>query len=163
MDFSRLKMVSNIYIDNFLKDFKNYKGTFSSDNIPFLEENESVICNFSKTYEEGTHFILLFRKKKSLYYFDSLKIDFIPEEIQKYFLHYSSVKNISKQIQNPLSKLCGFYCILGFLSVNISVNFFIEKILPCFYKNRMSNDVVCPELINEVLPVSLLKNKMCNL
>lgn len=153
-------MVSNVYIDDFLKEFENYKGTFSSNNIPFLNRNESVICNFSKTTEEGTHFILLFKKKTSLFYFDPLKLGFIPEEIKSYFLNYENVVNISKRIQNPLSQLCGFYCILGFLSVNISVKFFMNDVIPAFRKNTLANDETCPELINEILPMSLLKNKM---
>jgi len=155
-------MVSNVYIDSFLKDFKNYRGTFSSNNIPLLSENEGVICNFSRVNEEGTHFVLIFHKKRTLYYFDSMKIGYIPDDIKHYFLQYNTVVDLSKRIQNNFSKLCGFYCILGFLSINISVKFFIEKVIPCFYKNCLSNDEKCPDLINEILPKSLLKNKMYN-
>lgn len=156
-------MVSNVYIDDFLKEFKNYKGTFSSDNIPILYNNESVICNFSKVDEEGTHFILLFNKKDTLYYFDSLKSGYIPTDIKEYFENYNNVVDISKRIQSYFSKMCGYYCILAFLSINISVYFFMNKIIPCFHKNFLSNDEECPELINSVLSISLLKNKMYNI
>lgn len=156
-------MVSNVYIDDFLKEFKNYKGTFSSNNIPILANNESVICNFSKVDEEGTHFILLFNKKNIIYYFDSLKLGYIPTDIKDYFENYSKVVDISKRIQNHFSKMCGYYCILAFLSINISIHFFLNKIIPCFQKNYLSNDEECPELINSVLPISLLKNKMYNI
>lgn len=153
-------MVSNLYIDDFLKDFHNFKGTYSSDNIPIINVNEAVICNFSKMNEEGTHFILIFRKKKSIFYFDSIKLGYIPEDIKTYLSNYDLVKDISVGIQNTGSQLCGYYCILAFLSINISYHFFLNNVLPCFIDNRLSNDVKCPDLINEIYPTSLFKNIM---
>lgn len=153
-------MVSNLYIDDFLKDFHNFKGTFSSDNIPLINVNESIICNFSKVNEEGTHFILIFRKKKSIFYFDPIKLGYIPEDIIRYLSNYNMIKDISVGIQNIRSQLCGYYCILAFLSVNISCHFFLNNVIPCFIENRLSNDEKCPDLINEIYPISLFKHNM---
>ncbi len=148
-------MVSNIYIDDMLRFFKNFKGTFSSNNIPLLGENESVICNLSKVGEEGTHFIYLVNKKDILYYFDSLNLPFIPNDVVNNFKYYSSIFDISRQIQHHNSNFCGFYCILAFLACNINVNFFIEDILKNFKKCIIANDELCIQLIQELFPLSL--------
>jgi len=148
-------MVSNYYIDDVLKAFKNFKGVFSSNNIPILENNESVICNFSRVGEEGSHFIFLTREEEKLYYFDSLNLSFLPEDVAAYFLLYENVINLSKRIQHPNSSFCGFYCILAFLACNINIVFFIKNILSVFEKYRLENDNICIKLIQCLYPLSL--------
>ena len=40
--------LSNVFINNLLKDEKSYLNTFSKDEIPLIENNKSLIFNFSK-------------------------------------------------------------------------------------------------------------------
>lgn len=152
-------MVSNLYIDNILKTFPSFKGTFSSDNILLLEDNESIICNFSKEKEEGSHFVFIIFKDKTLYYFDSLGLPFIPQDVSNYFSNYSNVSNISKPIQHPTSIFCGFFCILAFLACNLDVDFFVKDILKLFKINNLQNDNLCIKMIQELFPLSLKKIK----
>jgi len=155
-------MVSNFYLDDVLKSFKNFKGTFSSNNIPILKSYESVICNFSPVGEEGTHFVFLCNTKNTLYYFDSLKLSIIPEDVASYFLFYQNVVNISKRIQHPNSSFCGFYCVLAFLACNLHVSFFTENILNVFKECSMENDSLCIKLIEILYPISFKKMKISN-
>ena len=37
--------MSNLKIDEILKNDKNYIGTFSKDNVPLLKDNQSTIIN----------------------------------------------------------------------------------------------------------------------
>jgi hypothetical protein len=148
-------MVSNYYIDNVLKSFKNFKGTFSSNNTPLLERNESAICNLSKVGEEGSHFICIINKDDTIYFFDSLNLPFMPQDITDNLKYYSNTCNISKQIQHYTSSFCGFYCILMFLACNINIDFFINDILKNFPKCRIENDNLCIELIQTLFPISL--------
>jgi hypothetical protein len=61
-------MVSNIYIDSVMDYIKGFRGTYSSNNIPFLKDRQSAIINFSKYGEEGSHFIAMIgMKKKNVY------------------------------------------------------------------------------------------------
>ncbi len=151
-------MVSNFYIDEVLRTFKNYKGTFSSNNIPLLKKNNAVICNLSKAGEEGTHFIFLINKKDILYYFDSLNLEFTTNDVASNFKYYSNIVNISKQIQHHNSNFCGFYCILAFLACNIDVDFFIEDILKNFKNHAIENDDLCIQLIRILFPLSPSSN-----
>lgn len=153
-------MVSNYYIDDMLNHFKTFKGTFSSNNIPILENNESVICNFSKVGEEGSHFIFLIKKENTLHFFDSLQLPFLPKDVAAYFLHYQNVIDLSKRIQHPNSSFCGFYCIMAFLACNINIDFFVNTILSSFKKCRMENDNICIEIIRCLYPFSLKIEKM---
>lgn len=148
-------MVSNYYLDDVLKSFQNFKGTFSSNNIPTLANNESVICNFSKVGEEGSHFIYLTCIEENLYYFDSLNLSFLPEDVASYFLHYKNVINLSKRIQHPNSSFCGFYCILAFLACNFNIVFFTNNILNVFKEYSLENDIICIKLIQCLFPLSL--------
>ena len=149
-------MVSNYYIDDVLKAFKNFKGTFSSNNIPILENNERVICNFSRAGEEGTHFIFLTCKEENLYYFDPLNLSFLPEDVAAYFLLFKNVINLSKRIQHPNSSFCGFYCILAFLACNFNIVFFTNNVLTVFKKYCLENDNLCVKLIQCLFPLSLI-------
>lgn len=152
-------MVSNFYVDNVLKSFKNFKGTFSSNNIPILKDCESVICNFSRVGEEGTHFVFLCNKKNIIYYFDSLKLSIIPEDVASYFLLYQNVVDISKRIQHSNSSFCGFFCVLAFLACNLDITFFTNDILNVFKECSMENDSLCIKLIEILYPISLQKNE----
>jgi hypothetical protein len=154
-------MVSNYYLDDILKSFKNFKGTFSSNNIPILKNRESVICNFSRVGEEGTHFVFLCNTNNSLYYFDSLKLPIIPEDVASYFLYYQNVVNISKRIQHPNSSFCGFYCVLAILACNLHISFFTEDILNVFKEPSMGNDSLCIKLIEKLYPISLKNENFC--
>jgi len=147
-------MVSNIYIDEVLRKFNNFLGTFSSDNIPKLSENQGVICNFSKEREEGTHFIFLFFSKNKLYYFDSLKLGIIPDDIHNYISNYPFFMDISRSIQHNSSSFCGFYCILAFIACNIKIDFFLNDVLPVFNDKSLENDKICVKLINRLFWIS---------
>ena len=41
--------LSNVFINNLLKDEKSYSGTFSKDEIPLIENNKSLIFNLQST------------------------------------------------------------------------------------------------------------------
>jgi len=152
-------MVSNFYLDDVLKSFKNFKGTFSSNNIPILKNHESVICNFSKVGEVGSHFVFLCNTNNVIYYFDSLKLPIIPEDVASYFLFYQNVVDISKRIQHPDSSFCGFYCVLAFLACNLDIIFFTNDVLNVFKECNMENDSICIKLIEILYPISLKKNE----
>lgn len=148
-----------------LTNFKNFKGVFHPDNAPFLNQNDAIICNISEMDEAGTHFVLLFRKrKKTLYYFDPLKLRRIPDDIQKYLSQYNNivnVENISEYFQGAFSKFCNDYCVLVFLSVNIGINFWLKKVRVSFCNDYSDNDDL-HEIINDILPKSLSRNKKRN-
>lgn len=106
--------LSNVDIENKLKDEPNFIGVFSKDNLPkAIGDNENGIVNLAKENEPGTHWVCYFNEKRLEYvlYFDSYGLP-PPEEIKKYL--ETSGKRIqynTGEIQTMSTVLCGVYCI----------------------------------------------------
>ena len=49
--------LSNIFINNLLKDEESYLGTFSKNEIPLIKNNKSFIFNLQNSNEKGSHWI----------------------------------------------------------------------------------------------------------
>ena len=70
--------LSNIFINNLLKDEKSYSDTFSKDEIPFVENNKSLIFNLQNSNQSSSHWIALSRKNSNIFIFDNFGIGHIP-------------------------------------------------------------------------------------
>ena len=73
--------LSNIFINNLLKDEELYLNTFSKDGIPLIENNKSLIFNLQNSKEPGSHWIALSRKNINIFIFDSFGVGHIPKKI----------------------------------------------------------------------------------
>ena len=49
--------MSNFKVDEILKHNKNYIGTYSKDNVPILENNQSTIINLQDSDKKGSHWV----------------------------------------------------------------------------------------------------------
>ena len=50
-------LMSNLKVDEILKNNENYLGTFSKDNVPILKNNKSTIINLQDSLFEGSHWV----------------------------------------------------------------------------------------------------------
>ena len=73
--------LSNIFINDLLKDEKSYLNTFSKDEIPLIENDKSLIFNLQNSNQSGSHWISLSRKNNYIFIFDSFAIGYIPKNI----------------------------------------------------------------------------------
>ena len=117
--------LSNIFINNLLKNEKSYFGTFSKDEIPLIENNKSLIFNLQNSNQTGSHWIALSRKDNNIFIFDSFAIGYIPKNIYKTYKDFNIITNIYR-IQHINSNLCGLFSILSCLYNVNSKNKFIE-------------------------------------
>ena len=67
--------LSNIFINNLLKNEKSYLSTFSKDEIPLIENNKSLIFNLQNSNRKGSHWIALSRKITIFIYLIVLELD----------------------------------------------------------------------------------------
>ena len=132
--------LSNIFINNLLKDYKNFINCFSKDQIQLIENNKSMIINLNNSYEPGSHWLALKRVNNVIYVFDSFAIGYLPIGIFKVFKNFKIITNIYR-IQDISSNLCGMYCILFVLfnakNKNDSIKFLTLFNSNDFLKNEL--------------------------
>ena len=103
--------LSNIFINNLLKNLKNFEGCYSKDQIPLIENNKSLIFNLENSHKVGSHWSALSRKNYDIFIFDSFGIGDILNKLFKNFKNYNKITNIQR-IQRIKSNLCDMYCVL---------------------------------------------------
>ena len=86
--------MSNIFINNLLKDYKIFKGCFSKDQIQLIENNKSIIMNLQNSNQPGSHSIGLKRLKKAVFLSDSFGVGFLPIGVFKVFKNLKMITNI---------------------------------------------------------------------
>ena len=133
--------MSNVFINNLLKDEESYLNTFSKDKIPLIENNKSLIFNLQNSNQPGSHWISFSRNNKNIFIFDSFGIGHIPKNINEIYKNFDIITNIYR-IQHINSNLCGLFCILFCLHNVNSKNKFIE-----FLKLLNINDYIKSELV----------------
>ena len=117
--------LSNVFINNLLKDEKSYFATFSKDKIPLIENNKSLIFNLQNSNQPGSRWIALLRKSNNVFVFDSFGIGHISKNIYGIYKNFHIITDIYR-IQHKNSNLCELFSILFCLYNVNSKNKFIE-------------------------------------
>ena len=132
--------ISNLKIDEILKNDKNYIGTYSKDNVPLLKNNQSTIINLQNSDKSGSHWVSYKKIGNKIFYFDSYGVGFIPDIITKQYPNHKFICNIYR-IQSMDSIQCGRFCIL-FIKSNIKNENDYNNFLLQFEKNNfLKNDI----------------------
>ena len=81
---------------------------FSRHNLTRIKDGAHVI-NPNEKRSKGTHWVSLFIDKNTAVYFNSFKIEYIPQEVLRKIKGKSIMLNIFR-IQSDDSIMCEFYC-----------------------------------------------------
>ena len=109
--------LTNFKIQKYYKNEPRFNGVFSRNNLPKNKKDGAHIINLDEYANVGTHWITLFCKKNEIVYFDSFRVEYIPEEIKDFIEEFPGNKNIKTnifRIQEDNSIMCGYFCI-GFI------------------------------------------------
>ena len=133
-------LMSNLKIDEILKNNDNYIGTFSKDNVPILKNDQSTIINLQDSDKKGSHWISYKKIDNKIFYFDSYGVAFIPDIIKNQYPKHKFICNIYR-VQSIDFNQCGRFCIL-FVKSNIKNENDYNNFLLQFEKNNfLKNDI----------------------
>ena len=130
--------MSNLKIDDILKNNVNYIRTFSKDNVPILKTNQSTIINLQDSDKKGSHSVSNKKIGNKTFYFDSYAIPFIPNVIKNQYPKHKFICNIYR-IQSINSNQCGRFCIL-FVKSNVKKENDYHNFLLQFEKNNFEKN-----------------------
>ena len=133
--------LSNIFINNLLKNIKNFETCYSKDQIPLIENNKSLISNLENSDQKGSHWCSLLRKNNDIFVFDSFGVGHVPNNLYKIYKNYNIIINIYK-IQDIQSNLCGSFCVLFCLYKVDSKNKFISFLNLFNLNNFLKNELI---------------------
>ena len=96
-----------------------FNGIYSRDNLPDKIKDGAYVINLDEYLDIATHWIALYVNAKTITYFDSFGVEYIPKETKK-FINNENMTNIFG-IQTYDSVMCGYFCI-GFIDFMLKGN-----------------------------------------
>ena len=105
--------LTNFEIQLYNQNEPRFNGVYSRENLPDKMKDRAYIINLDEYSDIGTHWMALYVNNKTVTYFDSFGIEYIPKEIKTFTNNKNRIANIFS-IQAYDSVLCGYFCI-GFI------------------------------------------------
>ena len=133
--------LSNIFINDLLKNEEHFSGVFSKDKIILLDNDKSLIYSIQISSKGGSHWCSITRRNNKIYVFDSFGIGEIISEICKIYKGYDIIANIYR-IQDIDSNLCGLFSVLFCLYKVDSKNKFISSLNLFNSNNFLKNELI---------------------
>ena len=89
----QLHPLNNTKISNYLNHDPKFNGVLSKTNLPKIK-GEAYVINFDDENSKETHWVSLFIDKNTAVYFDSFRIECIPQEVLNEIKDKSITHNI---------------------------------------------------------------------
>lgn len=148
MEFTAL---SNYDIEESCKNFKNFKGVFSSDELPKqLNNDECIVYNLQDSTQDGSHWILIANKDGVTINMDSFGLPPI-DEARKYMKTCKGQRLYNdEQIQDSESAMCGYYCLYFIQQIYKFDKDIIDVLFEFNGENREGNDKKIKDWYNQL-------------
>jgi hypothetical protein len=134
--------MNTLEINNYMKNHKNFLGTFPCDKLNFhLPKFCGIIVNTDKSDEPGEHWVAIYRGDCAIY-FDSFGLAPMQEEI----IHYLDTVSPNGWVHNTIpfqsiyQDTCGMHCIYFLISM-LKFNSFSEY-CELFNDTTHNNDIM---------------------
>ena len=118
-----------------------FNGVYSRDNLPNKIKDGIYIVNLDEYHDTGTHWAALYANNKTVAYFDSFGVEYIPKEIKEFIkksIHDKSIIASIFRIQAYHSVMCDYFCIsfIDFMFNDNSLTDFTNLFLPNELKKK---------------------------
>ena len=107
--------LTNFEIQEYYQNEPRFDGAFSRDNLPNSIKNGAYVINLDEYHHIGTHWVASYLNNKTIIYFDSFGVEYIPKEIIKFIGNNKKIITYIYRIQAYDSIMCGYFCI-GFIN-----------------------------------------------
>ena len=78
--------------------------------ILYLIKHRAYVINLDEYSDIGTHWVALYVNNKTVTYFDSFGVEYIPKEIKQFINNKNIIANIFR-IQGYDLVMCGYFCV----------------------------------------------------
>ena len=108
-----------------------FNGVFLRDNLPNKIKVGAYVINLDEYADVGPHWNVLFCRKTETVFFNSFRVEHVPEEIKEFIESKSSKANIFK-VQESNSIMHRYFCI-EFIDFMLADKIKLRLLLPvCF-------------------------------
>ena len=76
--------LKNFEIQRYYQNEPRFNGVFPRNNLPKTIENGAYVINLDEYADVGTQWVALFCKRNEIVYFDSFRVEHVPEEIKEF-------------------------------------------------------------------------------
>ena len=102
--------LTNFEIQKCYQSEPRFNGVFSRNNLPKKRKDGAYVINLDEYADVGTHWTALFCNRNEIVYFDSFRVEHIPEEIKE-FIGNKNIKANTFWVQENDSVMFGYFCI----------------------------------------------------
>ena len=95
--------LTNFEIQEYYQNEPRFNGVFSRDNLGSTIKNGAYVINLDEYHDTGTHWVALYVNNKTIIYFNSFGVEYIPREIMKFICLYVIIMSRTRFRVNPHS------------------------------------------------------------
>ena len=129
--FNAASSFNKFEIQTYYENEPRFNGVFLRDNLPNKIKVGAYVINLDEYADVGPHWNVLFCRKTETVYFNSFRVEHVPEEIKEFIESKSSKANIFK-VQESNSIMHRYFCI-EFIDFMLADKIKLRLLLPvCF-------------------------------
>ena len=128
----------------------NFVGVFPSDQLPEPTKQKpfGMVVNLDPSTKPGSHWVAIYVSEFNVpEYFDSYGFPPQIPSIKKFLSRFPTKKYNKKQVQGPLSSVCGHYCVYYLIQRHQKKS--MVDILSGFGGDLIQNDDAVTDWVNE--------------
>ena len=141
--------LTNFEIQAYYQNEPRFISVYSRDKLSYKIENGAYVINLDEYSDIGTHWIALYVNNKTVTYFDSFRIEHIPNEVKTFISNRNIISNIYR-IQYHDLVMSGYFCI-GFIDcmfIGKSLTDYTNLFSPNNFKKN--NDIILNYFLNKL-------------